>query len=58
LALKAAAANAASARQPEPLRGNGYRILNTNVKPNSLPPNHCDDFNAKPLALGDKSPHA
>ena len=34
------------------LRSDGYRVVNTSVKPNLLSPNHCHDFDAKSLVLG------
>ena len=34
------------------LRREGYRVVNTAVKPNLLAPNHCHDFDAKSLVLG------
>ena len=30
------------------LRRDGYRIVNSSVKPNLIAPNHCHDFDAKP----------
>ena len=29
------------------LRRDGYRVVNTSVKPNLIAPNHCHDFDAK-----------
>jgi hypothetical protein len=29
------------------LRRDGYRVVNTSVKPNLVVPNHCHDFDAK-----------
>ncbi|HQT75566.1 MAG TPA: cupin domain-containing protein [Rhodopila sp.] len=34
------------------LRREGYRIVNTSVKPNLAAPNHCHDFDAKAWVLG------
>jgi quercetin dioxygenase-like cupin family protein len=34
------------------LRREGYRVVNTSVKPNLIAPNHCHDFDAKVLVLG------
>ncbi len=34
------------------LRREGYRIVNSSVKPNLVEPNHCHDFDAKALVLG------
>lgn len=34
------------------LRRDGYRVVNTGVKPNLIAPNHCHDFDAKSLVLG------
>jgi quercetin dioxygenase-like cupin family protein len=34
------------------LRAEGYRVVNTAVKPNQVVPNHCHDFDAKVLVLG------
>ena len=34
------------------LRGDGYRVVNTSVKPNLVTSNHCHDFDAKALVLG------
>lgn len=34
------------------LRREGYRVVNTSVKPNLVVPNHCHDFDAKVLVLG------
>ena len=34
------------------LRRDGYRVVNTSVKPNLVSPNHCHDFDAKALVLG------
>jgi quercetin dioxygenase-like cupin family protein len=34
------------------LRSNGYRVVNSSVKPNLIAPNHCHDFDAKALVLG------
>jgi quercetin dioxygenase-like cupin family protein len=34
------------------LRAEGYRLVNTSVKPNLVVPNHCHDFDAKVLVLG------
>ena len=34
------------------LRSEGYRVVNTSVKPNLVVPNHCHDFDAKVLVLG------
>ena len=34
------------------LRSDGYRVVNTSVKPNLVTPNHCHDFDAKSLVLG------
>lgn len=34
------------------LRREGYRVVNTSVKPNLVAPNHCHDFDAKVLVLG------
>ena len=34
------------------LRTEGYRVVNTSVKPNQVNPNHCHDFDAKSLVLG------
>jgi quercetin dioxygenase-like cupin family protein len=34
------------------LRSDGYRVVNTSVKPNLVATNHCHDFDAKALILG------
>jgi quercetin dioxygenase-like cupin family protein len=34
------------------LRGDGYRVVNSSVKPNLVAPNHCHDFDAKAWVLG------
>ena len=34
------------------LRSEGYRVVNSSVKPNMVAPNHCHDFDAKALVLG------
>ena len=34
------------------LRRDGYRVVNTSVKPNLVAPNHCHDFDAKVWVLG------
>jgi quercetin dioxygenase-like cupin family protein len=34
------------------LRSDGYRIVNSSVKPNLVAPNHCHDFDAKAWVLG------
>jgi quercetin dioxygenase-like cupin family protein len=34
------------------LRRDGYRIVNSSIKPNLVAPNHCHDFDAKALVLG------
>lgn len=34
------------------LRRDGYRIVNSSVKPNLIAPNHCHDFDAKAWVLG------
>ena len=34
------------------LRREGYRVVNSSVKPNLVAPNHCHDFDAKALILG------
>jgi hypothetical protein len=34
------------------LRREGYRVVNSSVKPNLVAPNHCHDFDAKALVLG------
>ena len=34
------------------LRGEGYRVVNTSVRPNLVVPNHCHDFDAKVMVLG------
>ena len=34
------------------LRLEGYRIVNSSVKPNLVTPNHCHDFDAKAYVLG------
>jgi quercetin dioxygenase-like cupin family protein len=34
------------------LRREGYRIVNSSVKPNLVTPNHCHDFDAKAFVLG------
>ncbi len=34
------------------LKREGYRVVNTGLKPNLLAPNHCHDFDAKSLVLG------
>jgi quercetin dioxygenase-like cupin family protein len=34
------------------LRRDGYRVVNTSVKPNLISGNHCHDFDAKALVLG------
>ena len=32
------------------LRREGYRVVNSSLKPNMVEPNHCHDFDAKLLA--------
>ena len=34
------------------LRREGYRVVNSSVKPNLVEPNHCHDFDAKASVLG------
>jgi len=34
------------------LRRDGYRVVNSSVKPNLVAPNHCHDFDAKAFVLG------
>ena len=34
------------------LRREGYRIVNSSVRPNLVAPNHCHDFDAKSWVLG------
>ncbi len=34
------------------LRSEGYRVVNTSVRPNLVVPNHCHDFDAKVMVLG------
>jgi quercetin dioxygenase-like cupin family protein len=34
------------------LRREGYRVVNSSVKPNLVAPNHCHDFDAKAFVLG------
>jgi quercetin dioxygenase-like cupin family protein len=34
------------------LRREGYRVVNSSLKPNMVDPNHCHDFDAKLLVLG------
>ena len=34
------------------LRREGYRVVNSSLKPNMADPNHCHDFDAKILVLG------
>lgn len=34
------------------LRREGYRVVNTGIRPNTVAPNHCHDFDAKSLVLG------
>lgn len=34
------------------LRRDGFRVVNTSVKPNLVAPNHCHDFDARALVLG------
>ena len=34
------------------LRSDGFRVVNTSVKPNQIVPNHCHDFDARVLVLG------
>jgi quercetin dioxygenase-like cupin family protein len=34
------------------LRRDGYRVVNTGLKPNLVAPNHCHDFDARALVLG------
>ena len=34
------------------LRREGYRVVNTSVRPNLIAPNHCHDFDAKSFVLG------
>src|ERR1700749_3993401 len=34
------------------LRRDGYRIVNSSVRPNLIAPNHCHDFDAKAWVLG------
>ncbi len=34
------------------LQQDGYRVVNSSLKPNKLDPNHCHDFDAKVLVLG------
>jgi quercetin dioxygenase-like cupin family protein len=34
------------------LQREGYRVVNSSVKPNLIAPNHCHDFDAKAFVLG------
>jgi quercetin dioxygenase-like cupin family protein len=34
------------------LRRDGYRVVNSSIKPNLVAPNHCHDFDAKAFVLG------
>ena len=34
------------------LRREGYRVVNSSLKPNMADPNHCHDFDAKIFVLG------
>ncbi len=34
------------------LRSDGYRVVNSSLKPNLATPNHCHDFDAKAFVLG------
>src|SRR6202007_1726460 len=34
------------------LRRDGYRVVNSSLKPNLAAPNHCHDFDAKAFVLG------
>ena len=34
------------------LKRDGYRVVNTSVRPNLVAANHCHDFDAKALVLG------
>jgi quercetin dioxygenase-like cupin family protein len=34
------------------LRSDGFRVVNSSVKPNLVAPNHCHDFDAKAFVLG------
>ena len=34
------------------LRREGYRVVNSSLKPNLVAPNHCHDFDAKGFVLG------
>ena len=38
------------------LRRDGYRTVNSSVKPNLIAPNHCHDFDAKAFCSVAKSP--
>src|SRR5262245_31779831 len=40
------------AKFEEELRSDGYRVVNSSVKPNLVAPDHCHDFDAKALVLG------
>ena len=39
------------------LRRDGYRVVNTSVKPNLVAPNHCHDFDAKAACPGRRNYH-
>ena len=34
------------------MRGDGFRVVNTSIRPNLMAPNHCHDFDARALVLG------
>ena len=34
------------------LRSDGFRVVNSSLKPNQVAPNHCHDFDARVLVLG------
>ena len=34
------------------LRSDGFRVVNSSVRPNLAAPNHCHDFDAKAFVLG------
>jgi len=39
------------------LRRDGYRLVNSSVKPNLVAPNHCHDFDAKGVGPGWRNHH-
>jgi hypothetical protein len=38
------------------LRRDGYRVVNSSIRPNLAASNHCHDFDAKAFVLGAESP--